>query len=183
MCQFLTLEGPDFQQSDLEFVSMGHLKTITEVLRLSKSGPQQRQQAQSELYECFAIKLMRTYLDLPGFPSPTAMSKKLVKVPIHVIRCDEEPPVAEETFKLPHGTITLSRVDTKFCSEMIEGYTERLQNDWMKLRPWVCDMCGAPSSQLVTQFSATVSHDAPIDAPMRLYIFPVCGNKKCTLLL
>lgn len=178
-----SLEGPNFQQSDVEFFSDRDLITMLDLLSLSKGSPQQLEQARDELHESFTFKFLRTYSEFPGYPAPTVGSKKLVRVPVHVIRTDEEAPVAVETVKLPHGAIALARVDTKFCFEMLESFSQSRHGDWVKLRPWICGACGASSaSKLVVSFPANADTSMPMDAPIRVYIFPVCDDENCALL-
>jgi len=173
--------GPDFTTSDLTVFSAKGVKDMMDLLSLSNEDPR-TQQAWSEIQEHFNFKMMRTFDELPGFPPPSALSKKLVEVPVTLFCTGEETPAVEETMKLPHGAITLSRIDTAFMSELIMTYMESRQSDWMKLRSWVCDTCGETARRLMFNGQSSVSLESAIDAPLTGYIIPVCGDKKCSLL-
>jgi len=84
---------------------------MMELLNLPADDSKQLQQAWNEMRESFMFKMMQTFKELLGFPSATALSKKLVKVSVVVIHGKKEAPVPEETLNLPHGAVTLSRVD------------------------------------------------------------------------
>lgn len=107
--------GPDFQESVIEFGSSREMFAMLDMKELFDE-PQQAQgeKAWYELQESFYFKLLKTFQELPQCPPPTALSKKLIEIPVRVIFTSEETPITEETLKLPRGAVTLSRVDCKF---------------------------------------------------------------------
>lgn len=174
--------GPDFQEGDFEISSSAEFSRLMDLFKVPRDDPEQFQQARNEMRETFTFKLMKTYLDMPHCPPPSVLSKKLVEIPSLFHAAKEGDEVAEETLKLPYGAAALSRIDSKFLAELIEIYVTSRVGEWMKLRPWLCDVCGKAAANLVFHAGTSLSPDAKIDEPLRGFLFPVCSDKKCSLL-
>jgi hypothetical protein len=69
---------------------------MSELLKLDKNDPRQRDRAWREYKDNFNNKFYSTFKELPGFPSPTPLSKKLVNVPVRVFSMEQNPEEPEE---------------------------------------------------------------------------------------